>query len=144
MSQRTCTGCGVPKAPQAFYDHPTGKDGKTAKCRLCLRALSQEQKELKRVQIRAADRRRYYARREHKLAQARTYHATPAGKEARRLATRAWRVCHPEQFAILTQRSTEKLRAKRAAQRLLRDQVRNASLPAHRPHHPDISNECPG
>jgi hypothetical protein len=92
--KKKCTECGDEKVLRAFYCHPTGKDGRTSKCKLCTRAAVKANRELKADVYRAKDREKYAndpERRAYKLAYSAAYQKTARGREARRIAQRVYR-----------------------------------------------------
>jgi hypothetical protein len=92
--RRTCTACGVEKRLGDFYRHPSGKDGRESRCKVCKRAEIAALREVKGEVYREQQRQRYATDPEYrarKLAQARAYPKTPTGRESRRITQRAYR-----------------------------------------------------
>lgn len=94
MTRRTCTGCGVEKRLGDFYRHPSGRDGRESRCKVCKRAEIAALREAKGDVYLEQQRQRYATDPEYrarKFAQARAYPKTPTGRESRRITQRVYR-----------------------------------------------------
>lgn len=87
---KTCRTCRIEKPLRQFYLHPNYADGHMNDCKDCKRAYSREMHWLKRDQILAKKRERYYANWERERAKRRAYQQSPRGREVHRESCRVY------------------------------------------------------
>jgi ribosomal protein L33 len=119
-----CNRCGGgPWPSHHFYAAGKKRDGSVRLdkyCKVCRKQHSALYREQNHLRYRIYYRHRYHdpELKPHIQRQHKRYSQTKRGKAARRRATRAWRVTHPELYAAQKERAAAALRAKRAQRRL--------------------------
>jgi 5-methylcytosine-specific restriction endonuclease McrA len=129
-TSKVCTKCGEEKPPRDFQKKASAKDGLNFQCRPCENASQRARRDPEKnraaclrwrseniEKARAADRNRYPARREERLARGQKDWAsmTPEQRLAKAESLRAWKAANPERVKAMWDRTYAKHQPKHTA-----------------------------
>jgi hypothetical protein len=132
---KVCTKCGVEKPFEEFHLHNIAKDGRTSKCKVCLRAEARSKKEYN------AARHKEWARKNPEKARAIRARTRERHRDRRNENTRSWRkrnVEHVAEYAASYEESRKETRpAKRREQYAANPEPHRARHRAYAKNNPD-------